>query len=225
MYNEIMDEIKTSDLIGNHGKIINDLLENAKNVFKSNLVCVLLGGSCGKNNNIISWSDIDIYIILKEYDITMVQEFNLLADSYDIHVGITFYTLLEMEKKMIDSKTKVTLYEKELFHFNPTLYGYCSFPKIAYDEIVENDINNLPNVLHEVRRMYINILNKKTRIEKKYVKKMLLLLKCYLNTKHIFIYGYESVTLEFLKLYNKNCSTNEYSFDIIKVISDSEKYE
>ena len=53
----------------------------------------------------------------------------------------------------------------------------------------------------------------------------MLLLKCYLNTKHIFIYGYESVTLEFLKLYNKNCSTNEYSFDIIEVISDSEKYE
>ena len=55
----------------------------------------------------------------------------------------------------------MAIYEKELFHFNPTLYGYCSFPKIAYDEIVQNDINNLPNVLHEVRRMYINILNKK----------------------------------------------------------------
>ena len=54
---------------------------------------------------------------------------------------------------------------------------------------------------------------------------MLLLLKCYLNTKHIFIYGYESVTLEFLKLYNKNCSKNEYSFDIIEVISNLEKYE
>ena len=91
--------------------------------------------------------------------------------------------------------------------------------------IGENNINNLPNVLHEVRRMYINILNKKTKIEKKYVKKMLLLLKCYLNTKHIFIYGYESVTLEFLKLYNKNCSKNEYSFDIIEVISNLEKYE
>ena len=68
--------------------------------------------------------------------------------------------------------------------------------------------------------MYINILNKKTSILKNIV-----IIEMLFKTKHIFIYGYESVTLKFLKLYNKNCSTNEYSFDIIEVISDSEKYE
>ena len=212
---------------GNYGRVIDSVLKNGKNIFNDNLVCIVLGGSCGKNDNIIGWSDIDLYIILKEYDITMVREFSLIIDNYDIHVGTTYYTLFEIENKIIDNKTKVTLYEKNMLHFNPTLYGFCNFPKVDYNEIVQSDTNNLPNVMHEFRRMFTNALNKKIKVDKKYVKKLLVLLKCYLNTKYIFVFGYELVVSQFLLLYNeknKNDSTNEYCFDIIKVISNLEKY-
>lgn len=227
IYNEVMQEIKYNNLNGNYGRVIDSVLKNGKNIFNDNLVCIVLGGSCGKNDNIIGWSDIDLYIILKEYDITMVREFSLIIDNYDIHVGTTYYTLFEIENKIIDNKTKVTLYEKNMLHFNPTLYGFCNFPKVDYNEIVQSDTNNLPNVMHEFRRMFTNALNKKIKVDKKYVKKLLVLLKCYLNTKYIFVFGYELVVSQFLLLYNeknKNDSTNEYCFDIIKVISNLEKY-
>ena len=54
--------------------------------------------------------------------------------------------------------------------------------------------------------------------DKKYIKKLLILIKCYLNTKGLFLYGYENVVMEFLNIYNKN-STKRYKFDIISVMT------
>lgn len=191
----------------------------AQKVFNTNLVSIILGGSCGKGNPILGWSDIDLYVILKKYDANLVKEFTNIIAKKDIHIGITYYSYMEVIKKLFDGKTKVMLYEKQNYAVNPTIYGFCDFPKICYEKIRENDSNNLPNIIHEFRRLYIDVLNGESEITKKYIKKLLVLLKCYMNKKGEFLYGYQNVVNEFLKIYNQNL-TKPYYFDIIGILTN-----
>jgi predicted nucleotidyltransferase len=196
--------------------ILNTVI-NGKCIFGSNLITIILGGSCGKNNPITEWSDIDLYIVLKEYKEFQIKAFINKINKASVHIGVTFYTLLEIKNNFIDGKTKIMLYEKQKFKVNPTLYGFCPFKKINYKEIILNDLYKLPNIIHEFRRLYIGVLIKKSNVDKVYIKKMLILIKCYLNINGIFVYGYEKTVLEFLKVCNKktNSSTKPYTFDIM----------
>ena len=146
--------ISVNDLPDEYAKTIKMVMYHSKKIFEKDLVSIILGGSCGKNNPIIGWSDIDLYIILKAYESRKVKIFSDIVETYNIHVGVTFYSLREIEYNIIDNKTKIMLYEKQKFNVNPTLYGYCPFKKINYSKVVLNDKNNLPNVMHELRRMY-----------------------------------------------------------------------
>ncbi len=196
----------------------------AINQFKDNLSCIILGGSGGKNEIVVGCSDIDIYIILNKYVVNEVVIFTKKLEKFKIHIGLTVYSKNEFNTGWIDGKTKVMLYEKQNYQVNPTLYGKIIKNKIDYSYIVQNDTENLPNVLHECRRLHIDIINNKVSIDKKYLKKLLVLIKCFLNTKRIFSFGYERV-LNDLKKYLKeigkiNTLTKIADFDIIYAIKN-----
>lgn len=203
---------------------IQNIIENAKLIFKKELINIILGGSCGKFDCIIGWSDIDIYITLEEYVLPLVKKFDKIISESNIHIGVTYYSKIEVLNNFIDSKTKVMVYEKYYLNFNPTLYGENLFIKNNYDVIINNDINNLPNFIHLFRRIYIEKTNENAEIDKKYIKKLILLIKCFLNTKKIFSYGYQKSIDLFLNEYNKNInSTNKFNFDIITMMEDLNK--
>lgn len=222
--NNLFNIIDINDLPNEYAETIKKALNDSKTIFENDLISVILGGSCGKNNPVVGWSDIDLYIILKSYESHKVKLFSSIIEKYNIHIGVTFYSLTEIENDVIDNKTKIMLYEKQKFRVNPTLYGYCPFRKINYTKVVLNDKNNLPNVLHEFRRMYIKLLSSKNSVDKKYIKKLLLLIKCYFNIKGVFLYGYENVICEFLKIYNikEINSTKTYFFDIMRTLNDTQ---
>ncbi len=218
------DKIKTGiiKLSIDYTNIIDKTLNEAKTIFREDLKCIILGGSCGKNIPVVNWSDIDLYIILDKYEIKKVKKFTEYIKNSLIHIGTTFYTEKEIKKNLIDERTKVMLYEKQKLNVNPTIYGSFKFKRIKYRAIKKNDRNNLPKALHEFRRMHIKLLDKNSIVEKKYIKKLILVLKCYFNIKGKFLYGYLNVINEFLMVYNEkeNKSTKEYFFDIIDALSD-----
>ena len=102
-------------------------LDKIRGVFKDNLLSVTLGGSGGKNKIIDGWSDLDIYIILKKYDIKQISLLQEELDDSKIHIGLTFYNLYEIENDLVDFKTKIMVYEKNNYDVNPTLYGMDYF--------------------------------------------------------------------------------------------------
>lgn len=172
---------------------MNKVIDYAKEIFKDNLCNITLGGSGGKGKIIEDWSDLDFYIILQRYNHKEIATFMKATSNLEIHIGTTFYTLYEIENDLIDSKTKIMCYEKQNYPVNPTLYGEEVFKQIDYETIVENDINNLPNILHDFRRRYIDLIsNEDKKVDKTYVKKMLVLIKCLLNYHRIFSYGYDN---------------------------------
>lgn len=197
----------------------------AVNVFKKNLISIILGGSGGKNEIVDQCSDLDFYIILNNYAIKEIVSFTKKCDRFRIHIGITAYSQEELRLGWIDGKTKVMFYEKNNYHVNPTLYGEDIQKMINYSEVRQNDQRNLPNILHECRRMRIDVINGKVEINKKYIKKLLVLIKCFLNVKNIFSYGYKRVLCDFktyIKRIDKNSIilTNIADFDIISAVKN-----
>ena len=140
-------------------KKLNEVVEQAIKIFENNLKSIILGGSGGKAEIIPYWSDLDIYIVLDEYNFSQVQTFMKVDNKYDeIHVGVTIYTMDEVVNNLIDGKTKVMIYEKEQLNVDPTLYGKNYFLKQKYTDIQLNDINNLPSIVHSCRRNCIDFI-------------------------------------------------------------------
>lgn len=186
-------------------KALINALNVSQEVLGENLLSVTLGGSGGKNKIIFGWSDLDIYIILKRYDIEQVRILQERLSKSDIHIGLTFYNLYEIENDLVDFKTKIMVYEKNNYNVNPTLYGCNYFKDVSYLEVYNNDMSNYPVVLQAFKRMYIELLNKERRVDKSYIKKMLVLLKCILSSYKIFAFGYDEVFQEFIRiLYNSD---------------------
>ena len=50
-------------------ELINRIVNSMISIFDDNLITIVLGGSGGKGNIIDGWSDIDLYVILKTYNV------------------------------------------------------------------------------------------------------------------------------------------------------------
>ena len=197
-------------------RTLSDALDISREIFLDNLVSITLGGSGGKNNIIEGWSDLDIYIVLNKYNIEQVRLLQEKLSNKNIHIGLTIYNLYELENNLIDFKTKIMIYEKNNYHVNPTLYGYDYFKNVTYQEVYQNDLLNYPVVLQAFKRMYIEVLNNERKIDKTYIKKMLV--KCILSSYKIFAYGYNEVFQEFIKIiYN-----DEHNISLESIILDLE---
>ena len=182
-------------------KKLDVVIEQAIKIFRNNLKSIILGGFSGKVEIIPYWSDLDIYIVLDEYNFFQVQKFMKIDNKYDeIHVGVTIYTMDEVVNNLIDGKTKVMIYEKEQLNVDPTLYGNNYFLKQKYTDIQLNDINNLPSIVHSCRRNCIDLENNDVVLLKTHVKKFIVMLKCILNINGIFSYGYQKVMYNFYNL-------------------------
>ncbi len=197
---EVLKEYHFTSYPEEYKNILTKFLDLSKTIFKDNLLSITLGGSGGKNKLIKGWSDLDIYVLLNKYDIEQVSTLQKILQNNDIHIGLTLYNLDEINNGFIDFKTKIMLYEKYNYQVNPTLYGLDYYKCITYEEVYENDRVNYPHILQAFKRMYIEVINNERKIDKPYIKKMVVLLKCILNLNNTFTYGYNTVYQEFIKL-------------------------
>ena len=220
MENSRIKEI-INELPENYLKVLKKDIESAILIFNDNLINITLGGSGGKGNVIEGWSDLDLYIILNKYNPKQITEYMSIVNNNSIHTGTTFYTLAEIDNNVIDLKTKVMLYERKCFNVNPTLYGIDVFKEVDYEEIKNNDKANFPSVLHDVRRRFIELCMGK-ELDKVYVKKLLVLVKCLLRSYDIFTYGYAYTFNKLFEFFNEQniCLTEIKDFDIVKIINN-----
>ena len=207
-----------NDYPENYKETLIEVLRILRNTLDENLLNVTLGGSGGKNKIIEGWSDLDVYVILKNYDIKKICIIQKLLSNMDIHIGLTIYNFNQVNNNLIDFKTKIMIYEKNNFRVNPTLYGKEYFPEISYEEVYLNDLTNYPQVLQVFKRMYIEVLNEDRKIDKVYIKKLLVLMKCILSSHRIFAYGYNEV----FQIYSNIVYQMENPIPFDKIFTDIE---
>ena len=179
---------------------LDELLIRAKSVFGDNLLSFIVGGSGGKGNIIDKWSDLDIYIVVKDMIVGQIGEFYEIKSFDHIHIGTTFYSEDDLNKGFIDFKTVVMLYEHTL-GLNPELFSKITLPSIPYSAVFHNDILLFPQTLQLFKREYLEYKYKRDTSYGKpttYVKKLTLLIKILLNKEQIFTYGYNQVFSTFV---------------------------
>ena len=226
----VKDTLEQNGLLDNFPTDYLDTLIKSVNIafdiFKDDILSITLGGSGGKNLIHEGWSDLDLYFILKEFSINKICKCNEELDNIGkIHVGTSFYTLLEVENDMVSVNTKVMIYEKYKYNLNPTIYGKDYFKPISYQTIRNYDVYNLPNILFEYKRMIFDLKNEKTVLNRLHIKKMLILIKSVLNYHNIFSFGYEEVILKYTRLCKEKGFNSNKSINIIILIDDYENIE
>ena len=204
-------------------KVLVDVISASQEELADNLLSITLGGSGGKNNIIPGWSDLDIYIVLRNSDIEQINNLRNRLANNKIHIGLTFYDLYELENNLIDFKTKIMIYEKHNYQVNPTLYGNDYFQDVSYQEVYENDLLNYPHILQMFKRMYLEVLNNERKIDKTYVKKMLVLVKCILSSQKIFVYGYKETFEEYFKIIYNNDQV-KFNLEVLSDLENNQEY-
>lgn len=163
------------------------------------LYCVT--GSLGREDVIPNWSDIDILLVIKEYNELTLSCINscLLKISGDIKIGVTIFSLEEFNHEYLkDAKTYISI---ELI-----LKGYYK-PRIMLPEvelILEDktlkkymDISSFSRFSHDIKRELLRM--KDDYDEKKVYKLIIILLKIMLNQKGIVALNYQNTLLESIK--------------------------
>lgn len=211
-----------SELPETYFLLLEEAIDKAIDLFGNNLLSITIGGSGGKGHIHIGWSDLDLFFILKEFEVEKIAKYNNLFNNEKIRLESTFYTLREVEKQMLNARTKIMVYEKNKYDLNPTVYGENYFSPVNYETIRHNDVSNLPSILQIYKDIVYDLKNDKIELNIIHIKKMLILLKCLLNRHNIFSFGYEEVLIKYSKLCSEFNFEGQNGFKIIKIIDDFE---
>lgn len=156
MHEEIVAAIANTIRVKTQYPRYNEILQVAKNAFGDNLSLLTLSGSAGKGRFVEGWSDLDVYVILKDYNIDQAREFKKLLPK-DIHIGTTFYTGKETHTGKLNNRSKVMFYEIGKGK-NTILYKDENYiiPEININEILREDTSEYADTIHNLRRCLVD---------------------------------------------------------------------
>ncbi len=228
MHEQIVSSIAKTIQIKTQYPRYNELLLAAKNAFGENLSLLTLSGSAGKGKFVENWSDLDVYVVLKKYDVNQATNFKSELPK-DIHVGTTLYTEKELRIGKINNRSKVMFYEME-HGKNTLLYKDENFtlPKINIKEILREDTSEYADAVHNLRRCLVdgNDANRTSigtddTITSKLIKNAVLLEKIALRNSDIAKVsgGYIDTSMAFIELlakaYNSGFKIDEKYINIL----------
>lgn len=87
-----------------------DIEEKVRESAGENLALFSAVGSCAFESAIKNWSDIDVFVILKQQDHKFQRFINQIPENYSIHIGISCFTILQIEIGEVDIKGQWNLY-------------------------------------------------------------------------------------------------------------------
>lgn len=212
-----------------YGFIEENFFNGLNNDLKDNLLFYAITGSMSRNDVIPGWSDIDVLIIVKEYNTKIVSIINraFSKNSSGIKIGLTLFSYNGFLNREIYKDPK-TLYSIDLIK-----QGLCK-PKI-FDKKIEDNINqihelsswydkaSLAGVVHGYKRALLPISNYDEKIV---YKKLNTILKIILKQKGISAHGYnEVISLSKNELKEFNFNFNTPSFIMENIDTSLERYD
>ena len=241
MHKQIVSSIANTIKVRTQYERYQAIIESAKQSFGDNLSLLTLAGSAGKGKFVENWSDLDVYIVLKNFKISQVKKLNSLLPK-DIHIGSTIYTEKEIETGKINNRSKVMFYElnqgKNVILFKDP---NSKLPTININEILREDTSEYADAVHNLRRCLIagkdsnrTSLSNNDATSSKILKNIILLEKIALRNSDIAKVsgGYADTNMAFLDLlmdaHNNGFSIEEkymkflLSVDLLKCVQRHE---
>lgn len=200
--------------MNSYQNIIDKYVERMKRELNNELDLLLIIGSSSSSTVIQSWSDIDVILVVKDYNFKILERIRNISNSYDVKIGTTIYSRKEFENKNIDPKTYFHLY---LLQNDKIKLQYkkddIKLPTVTYEEIRNTHLPYLFWRLHIYKRNFLYDELTKEQIKGLY-KTTYLIMKAILILDGELPRNYEEVFGMFSEKYNF-----EY-YDYRKFISD-----
>lgn len=210
--------------ITKYDKVINKFKNNILDLLGENLKGILLIGSYLSKRYIDNWSDIDLIIIVNEINSEVIEKIKAESNKYNTKIGITLYSLNDIKKRKIDSKTTYYFYLYNKKNLNYIYSKELKLPIINKQDMIDKTYNLLYNNLHVCKR---NLLykNKSKDLAKSQFKNIYSIIKTYLIINDIYPLNYEETFEKFNKHYGfekfdyvkfiKNYRNNKVDYDYI----------
>lgn len=159
----------------------------------------MLHGSCGRESVHSNWSDIDILMVIEEYEYKYIKEMQRIISTYSIKVGTTIYSKREFENIKVDAKTLYSIYLIRNDFIVPLFYNVnLKVPVITLNMVQDNDRRMFFEAIHKLKRLLCDSdLNKKSII-----KTLTLIMKIILIRNNIIPNKYEDIFSKFAEIYN-----------------------
>ncbi len=215
-----------------YSNVINSYVKSIKNELKDELVMLLIIGSSSSNKVIENWSDIDVVLVLENYNFDIIEKIKAITKNFKVKIGTTIFTKKEFINKRIDPKTYYHLY---LLQKNEIVLQYIksnfTIPKIDFNEITQSHIPHLNDKIHFYKRLILyDSLDKsqiKTLFKTTYIiMKTVLILDGYTpkNYEETFNLYFQIYNFEFFEyeIFIKNYIENNDNF--INVIEYAKKF-
>ena len=182
--------------------VINDYVKRMKCELDEELSLILVIGSSCSSKVIIGWSDIDVILVVKNYNFDIVDKIRIISKNFPVKIGTTIYSEKEFTSKKIDPKTYYHLYllknkKIELQYKKDNL----SIPDISFEEIKNTHIPYLNWRMHIYKRYFLYDNLNKEQVKTIY-KMTYLIMKAILILKGYTPKNYDEVFKTYAKKFN-----------------------
>ncbi len=209
--------------MNSYQNVIDRYVEKMKEELKEELELLLIIGSSSSSKVIPGWSDIDVILVVSEYNFDLMEKIKKISNSYEVKIGTTVYSKKEFIEKNIDPKTYYHLY---LLQNDKIRLQYkksdIELPSITYDDIYATHYPYLLWRLHIYKRNFLYDKLKKEQIKGLY-KTTYLIMKAMLIIDKELPRNYEEV----FKLFSEKYHFDYYNYEefIHNYQNDNEEYE
>ncbi len=209
--------------MNSYQNVIDRYVKNMKEELKEELELLLIIGSSSSSKVIPGWSDIDVILVVSEYNFDLVEKIKEISNSYEVKIGTTIYSKREFIEKNIDPKTYYHLY---LLQSGKIQLQYkksdIELPNITYDDIYATHYPYLLWRLHIYKRNFLYNELTKEQIKGLY-KTTYLIMKAILIIDKELPRNYEEV----FKLFSEKYHFDYYNYEefINNYQKDNEAYK
>ena len=208
-------EFSSSKMPERYRNIAEKYLAEAQTIFGNDLLFFSITSSCAMDLCIDGWSDIDVLIVTKNFDLEKNKLIHEAGSAHDIRIALMLLTQYEFEHNLLDDKTRVVIWQLRERQICPNFVnGSLSIPYVTLGSIQNDDKTMMPTYLHKLRRLFWE----DTKNSKRPIIKMLyIVIKMRLRQRERIVYTYVGAFQQFAKLYG------EPEFDILKEIMSKSK--
>lgn len=170
MHEDILSKIVKNIDISTQRIVSKAIADDAKMFFGDNLKLIILAGSAGKGKFIDGWSDIDMYYFFEKMPYDIIQNYTVRLNGYGVHIGVTYYTVEELEKLKIDARTAHVILERNKGKNKEMFNSGVDIPQISFSKTKSLDEGDIPEALNILKRELFNLnsnLNKDNSRDKK----------------------------------------------------------
>ncbi len=168
--------IESLGLSSAYEQVAKSYFEDIKEIYGEDLLLFMITSSCSIGECIEGWSDIDVLIVTKTLNFVKLKMAHDRAVTYPIKIALAALSEHEARNGIVDSKTRVVLYQISTGIANTNFVNGASFPETSLDDVRITDNQVLPYYLHRLRRLlYAPSDDKRTIIKYLYLVSKILL--------------------------------------------------